>query len=247
MNAQLPQKWEERLAADAKELASRERPNIAQISLRSGIMQYQGQMVPGNRLECVIVASAFQNRYYGDKPFDPNNMSNPICYALSLTGEEMSPHEDSPEKQADFCETCPQSKWGSDPRPNSRGKACKSVRRLAIIPAAALKDGNIKKAEMAMLTIPVTSARNWANYVNQLSADYQRPPWGMLTEVSVIPDPKTQFQVRFNALGIVQSDEALAEIFNRVQASADVLLTPYDNSGNSEVEEKKDDGKQKKY
>ena len=54
-----------------------------------------------------------------------------------------------------------------DPRKQgNKGKACKERRRLAIIPAAAIKDGEIAKAELAVLSLPVTSLGNWGNYVN---------------------------------------------------------------------------------
>jgi hypothetical protein len=229
MNDQVPVAWADKLAESAKEVAKLERPALSQISLRAGVMTYQKQPVPGNKLMTVIVSQAFENKWFGDKKFDPNKYEAPGCYALSLTGEAMVPHEDAKDPQADNCEVCEQSKWGSAGG-GSKGKACKEVRRLALIPAAALKDGNVATAELAVISIPVTSARNWANYVNTIAAEFQRPPWGMLTEISVVPDARTQFQVKFEAKGLV-SDEYLPQIYKRVEGANMVLLTPYDDSG----------------
>lgn len=228
MTENLPVAWADRLAADAKEIAQRERPSISQISLRAGQMTYQKQPVPGNKLIVVVVSQAFENKYFTNK-FDPNKYEAPPCYALSLTGEAMAPHEDAKDPQSDSCATCEKNKWGSAGN-NSKGKACKEVRRLALIPAASLNDGNITTAEMAVMSIPVTSARNWANYVNAIAAEYSRAPWGMLTEVSAHPDARTQFQVKFEAKGIV-NDEFLPQIYKRIESANAILMTPYDDSG----------------
>lgn len=222
-------RWEEKLAADAKALASVERPALSQISTRAGQLVYQGQPIPGNKLPCIVVASAFENRYY-DKPFDPNKRESPKCFSLSLTGEDMAPSEKSPEQQSESCATCPMFRWGTDPK-GGKGKACKQVRRLALLPASAVTQGNVKTAEIALISIPVMSAKNWANYVNSCAAEYARPPWAMLTEVSTQPDPKSQFQIKFSALGIV-GNEFLSDIERRIESVQQILLTPYDASGN---------------
>lgn len=228
MTEQLPVRWDEKLAEAAKEVAKLERPAISQISLRAGVMTYQKNPIPGNKLPVVILASAFENKFFKGK-FDPNKYEAPACYALSSTGEAMKPHPDAKEPQSEACEGCEQNKWGSAGN-NSKGKACKEVRRLALIPAAALKDGNVATAELAVLSIPVTSAKNWANYVNSIASEYQRPPWGMLTEIRTEPDPRTQFQVKFQVLGSV-NDEYLPAIHKRIDSAIQVLLTPYDETG----------------
>jgi hypothetical protein len=227
MTDNLPVNWEDQMAADAKEVATIERTSLSQISLRAGVMMFQGMPVPGNKLQCVVVGSAFQNRYYKDK-WDPNNPSNPACFSLSLDGRNMVPHESVEEPQSNTCDSCPQFQWKSDPG-GGRGKACKSGRRLVVLPAQSVKDGGAKKAEMAMLTIPVTSAKNWSTYVNGAAVEYRRPPWGLLTEISVAPDAKTQFQVRFETIGIV-NEQYLGDVHSRIGLAQDVLMTPYDTA-----------------
>lgn len=228
----LPIAWEERLARDAQNVAQTEKPKLANISLRAGIMQYQGIAVPGNKLPCVILGSAFIHRWYKDA-FDPNNPASPECFALSLTGENMVPHEDSKDQKSATCDECEYFKWGSD-RKGGRGKDCKAGRRFTILPAAAIKEGGAKKAEMAMLTLPVTSVRNWANYVNRIASEYHRPPYAMLTEISVVADAKTQFQVKFEAMGIVEDQQTLQELVERIELSEKILMTPFDTSESTE-------------
>jgi hypothetical protein len=230
--------WEEELAKSANEVAALETPKLANFSFRAGVLAFNGVALPGNKLECIVVASAFIHRLY-EGAFDADNPQSPICFALSLSGEDMAPHEDSVQPQSEKCETCENFKWGSAEK--GRGKACKAGRRLILIPRTALING-IGKAEMGMATLPVTSVRGWGNYVNALATQYRRPPWAMLTEMSVVPDVKTQFQVKFQPLGMVDN-EHLAELRAKIEMANAVLLAPYEFSENAE---KKDDGKPKK-
>lgn len=243
----LPIPWAEQLAAEAKQVAAMERPSVAQISLKGGVMIYNGTRVPGNKLDCMVVSSVFQHRYYKAK-YDPDNPTNPDCFALSLSGEDMVPHADSKDKQAETCGACPNFKWGSDPK-GGRGKACRASRRLAVIPSIPPDEDGVtfvKKAEIAILTLPVTSIRNWGTYVNQLSAEYRRPPWSVFTKVIVEPDPDTQLKVQFECTGIVADEGVLGAIHARRAPIDELLLTPYDSSGEGEKSEA-DDKKSKKY
>lgn len=222
--------WEQELARHAKEVAALERPSVAQIGLRAGVMMYQGQAIPGNKLDCIIVAFATEHRY-DTEAFDPNNIKPPTCFSLSLTGDGMVPSDKSPELQAETCDECPHSKWQANPkRPGKNFKACKERRRLALLPADVIRSGNFKTAELAVLSVSVTSVKNWASYVNRLVAEFGRPPWAMVSEISVTPNPHTQFQINFNAKNPIE-EQYLTDIYNRITAAQDQLLVPYDTSG----------------
>jgi hypothetical protein len=97
-----------------------------------------------------------------------------------------------------------------------------------------------------VLTLPVTSTRNWGTYVNGIAAEYRRPPFGVFTEIELEPDPKSQFKVRFRCTGIIADEGVLGAIYNRRDAVNEILMTPYDASGDG-GEEKEDEGKAKKY
>jgi hypothetical protein len=235
--------WEEKLAEEAQQVAKMERPPLSTISLRSGMMAYQDNPIPGNKLRCIIVASAFENAHYSET-FDPNNFRPPDCFALSLDGVDMAPHEKSHNPYSDMCVTCPNFKWGSDPK-GGRGKACKAKRRLALIPENALQEG-ILKAEIALLTVPVTSVKNWGNYVNRLSATTKRPAWAMVTEISTKPHAKNQFEVFFEEVAYVD-----AEHFNDLQKVRELgnnaVLTPYEYIEEPEEEKKPAKTGKRKY
>lgn len=223
-------RWDEELARSAKEIATRERPSVSQISLRAGVMQYRGQIIPGNKLKCVIISSCIERRY-DTKNFDPDNILPPDCFALSISGENVAPCPESPVKQAESCSNCPQNAWQPHPRrPGKKHKPCKERRRLALLPYDSVASGNIKNAELAMLAIPVTSVKHWGTFVNRIAAEYARPPWAVYAEISVTPHPQTQFEVKFEPIGVVE-DEHLGMLRQRIEGANEVILTPYDSSG----------------
>jgi hypothetical protein len=240
-NRNLPVNWEEELAKDAKRAAESERPALAAISLKGGIMMYEKVQIPGNKLNVIIVASMMQRLYY-DKPYDPNKPASPVCFAFhdGEDGVPWIPHEKAHEKQAETCALCPMSEWGSDIK-GGRGKACKEVRKLALIPGTNSK-------EMALLSVPVMSVKNWSNYVNGIAASARRPPWGVVTEISVHPDARSQFVVKFDFVELVPEDK-LAMIYNKIGLAKEVLTTPYDYQNPQETMGSRQDGpaKKKKY
>lgn len=218
--------WKTQMENEARAAAAVERPTLQMVSLRSGILQLNKQPVPKNILTCVVVGSAHEHRWF-DRPFDPDNLRNPSCFALSISGEDMAAHAEAKDPQSkDGCQLCPMFQWGSDPKPNSRGKACKDVRRLVLIPVSALQDSGAK-AEMAILNIPVTSVKQWANYVNALASQFARPPWGVITEITTRPHAKNQFEVLFNASALV-ADDMLPVAKAKADEAVPMLLAGYE-------------------
>lgn len=233
--------WKDEMARHAKDVAAAERPSVSSVSLKSGVMSINKVPIPGNRFECVVVLGIFENQYFPDK-YDPDRIVPPECFAFSETGEDMVPHEAARTKVATDCESCPNSKWGSAEQ--GRGKACKEKRKLALLPAIEVTEGRGKSCEMAILTLPVTSVKHWSNFVNHIAAEYQRPPWGVICEISAVPDPKSQFQVKFTTKGLVH-DERLGEVYSRIPQAKELMMTPY----TYEAEEPEDEApkKKKKY
>lgn len=238
--------WEQRMAAEAKAVALVERPGMSTISLRSGIMSYMDAPVPDNKMNVVVINSCIEQSWY-DQDFDADRIVPPYCFALGKPGEEqfLSPHEVVPEdqRQSDLCVNCEKFKWGSG---RGKGKACGTRRRLVIIPASALLDpDSLQSSEMAVLKVPVTSVKNWSTYVNLVAAETQRPTWGVVTEVSVKPDPKTQFKVFFERKDVVDVS-LLPKLEPLLRQSLTLTFTPFDMSQPAE-EAEESGGKQKKY
>lgn len=235
--------WEDRLKQEAKDVAKTMRPTVTRIGLKSGIMAIGDMAVPGNSLECIVLASMFENVYY-DKPYEADVIHPPACYSYSMSGSDMVPHEDIKEPQNPTCHGCWASKFKS--ARNKKGKACGNRHKLALIPS--YKDvADVAKAEIATLSLPVMSVPNWAAYVNLLSSREQRASWGMITRVFVKPDLKTQFKVYFEPVAKL-TDEFLHEVDKKIASGVDLLQVPYDLTPNDEQKEQPAaDAKKKKF
>lgn len=231
MTDQLPTKWDELLAREAQALATQERPAIGKLSFRGGVMMYQGTPVPNNTLRCVILATAFEHAFY-EGAYNSQDPSPPVCFALANTTADgskpvMAPHRDAPKKVHNECITCPKFAWASDPK-GGRGKACKEVRRMFLIGESAIRGTgqDVRRAEAATGSVPVTSVKNWANYVALLSGQHSMPTWAVLTQLTVVPDAKTQFQLKFDPIEPLRQ-ELYPDIYARVQAAQPMLIMPY--------------------
>ena len=235
--------WEQKLAQEARDVAKTERPSINKINFQSGVMTYMDNAVPDNTLDCIIVASAWEHVFY-DTPWEPGVVHPPHCFALGIPegGEApaMVAHDSVPDSPGPVCASCEMFKFNSDLK-GGRGKACSERRRLAAIPNISDAD-QIEKAEMAVMSIPVMSVKNWANYVNVVAAQHSRPAWGMLTRVKLVPDKKSQFKVTFEAVEPLESS-FLGPVSARIPMATQALLTPYEMEPKEESTE--EEGKTK--
>jgi len=220
--------WQEQMAAAAKKQAAQEQVtgSFKSISTRSGILSVDDTPIKNNELRCIVLASAFENQRY-EGAFNPNELTVPVCFALSLEGEDMSPHENSQQKQCDACDDCELNVMGS--ADIGRGKGCKNIRRLLLVTEDALESAEaMQEAETRMLKVPVTSVKNWAKYVNKLSEEMERPSWGVVTLVSLVTDPKTQFKLIFMFEELIDFDQP---VYDAMQAKiADLekdIIAPY--------------------
>ena len=224
------------LATAAKEAAATERPSLSKISLKSGVISIGGQAVKDNRFDSVVLASTYRNTFYAGR-YDANNIVNPDCFSLAATDAAMVPDAAVTKPVAAKCEGCPNAEWGSDLN-GGRGKACKQTRRLVLLPASALADPKeVQTAELAIMDIPVTSVKNYSQYINVLAASIGLPAYAVVTEISAKPDPKTQFKVEFKGIGPVASDALLDAIEARQPEALRIGLIGYEASHDSEAEE----------
>ena len=239
--------WEERMAAEASAAVLVERPSLASINFQAGQMVYDGNAVPDNSLDCVILGSIIEQAHYPGA-YDANNIVPPECFAFGKPGHEdtMEPHPDVPEDQrgGDTCANCEFFQWGSG---NGRGKACKTRRRLAVIPANALKsEAALASAEIAKMTISVTNVKQYTNHVNAVAAQFQRPTWGVITNITTKPDPKTQFKVLFSAREAIDLS-LLPGLEPLLDSAQTVLQAPFDMTPRAEEDEPDTKGKKKKF
>lgn len=228
--------WEDMMATEAKEVAKTERPSVGRISLQSGVMAYEGTPVPENEMIC-IVADVVEEQVYYDQPYEAGVVNPPACFAYGEPGSALRAHEAVPERDWEkwgLCKDCIMNQWRKPPK---KGKPCGNRRKLAILPGGEdMEAADYEKAEIAVLSLPVMSVKNWGTYVNILNAQYQRPCWGMLTKVSVRPDPKSQFRVHFEAVRPLV-DEIIGAVHARRDICRSTLMVPYDLSPKEEEDE----------
>jgi hypothetical protein len=246
LNANLPAvpgKLFEELAGHAVEAAKTEAPELSTISFRAGALSIDGNPVPGSSMECLVLAAAFENAYYPDA-FDPDEPKSPACYALSIGGGSMAPFQGVESEQSEKCVGCEQAEWGSAPG-KSRGKACKEIRRLIIMPAESLvSPESVLASSLGIAKVPVTSVKNWKNYVNGVAA-YKRPYYSTTCKLICQPNPNTVLQVTFEPQAAVTDEDVMKAIMQRREQAVQMIMQPY--APNSEPEEEPTKGKKKKY
>lgn len=215
--------WDERLAAMAAEAQAAEPASAgAFISVRGGQLTIGGNAVPGNKILAIVIDSVHENAFYVGK-YDPDNVMPPKCFAFGRNDADMEPAEACAESaEHEQCKGCPNNEWGT--ADTGRGKACQNRRRLALILEEQLE--NLEDAEPLYLKLPVTSVSNWKGYVNDLATKQKRPPFSVLTEISVVPDPNTQFRVKFRCEATVDP-EALDALEAKQKEVAEKIEFPY--------------------
>lgn len=233
----LPADLAAELAGYAKNEAAKERPKVARISLKSGIMSYGGNDMPNNSIEAIIVGGAYRNVFYGGD-YDEDNVVNPDCFALSDGDQdEMVPHENVTSPVNPTCKGCANLEWGSTKGGTKhggtrRGKACKQGRRLMIIPSdGAATAEAVMGAEMAILDLPVTSVPNYAQLVNTVNTTVNLPVWACVVNMQCRPHKRNQFEVIFTPVRGIRDPEVIRAIMKRRDEAMRIALTPYEGTG----------------
>jgi hypothetical protein len=236
--------WEQEMAAAAKKQSASEKPmgSFKQVAVNGGVMVIDEKNVPGNKLRCVVLAATHENQWY-DKPYNPAVPSVPKCFAfgdqtLDDPEAEMVPHADSDERQghpdgedqggADAkCSECWANRMGT--ADVGKGKACKNIRRLILTTEDALESPEaMKNAEARMFKIPVMSVSNWVNFVHECDEEFKRTYWGVVVEIGVVPDPKSQWKITFTFQELISFDQDLYDATKkRVASAAKDILAPY--------------------
>lgn len=224
-------------------------------SMKAGQLKFDDVALPGNTMAVVIVGVAHENVYYREK-YDPDNKTPPTCFAfwkdtMEHDQDEMGPPEDPVdtekdkagelvfERQSEICKDCWANEWAS--AETGKGKACSNRRRLAVIPAGTFvslgknkglelkmfeNEGDFKKSDLAYLKLPVMSVKAYSAYVREISEQLSKPLWAVFTQVSVVPDERSQFKVEFELIEEVP-DEFMDVIFKRHKEAMDEIDFPY--------------------
>ena len=214
---------EEQMAAFATGAKARiNQPGGNNIGIRNSRWTYKQEVIDGN-LRVIAVDFVHVNAWY-DQDFDPDEPAPPACFAISDDGDEMAPHPSAPAPQHERCDGCPMNAWGSADR--GRGKACKNQYKIAVIEA----DADPDDAELAILTLPPTSQRNWEKHVTGLERKLNRPPFGVVTLFS-FDDDYDYPVITCEVDAVIDKPAHLQGIMGRVDAARAELIEPPDVSG----------------
>lgn len=220
----LSMEWQERLAASAKEQAATEKAAGSFFSTKGGMLSFQNMALPNNKMEVIVLIGAHENVFYGAK-FDANAPASPLCYAYSFDGANMVPHEEADARQAPACGQCKNLAWGTGD--GGRGKACRELRRLCVIPASAAASVDaVQTATAGLLRVPILSVKNWIAFVNEM-AIVQKPTFAVTCEIALIPDARSMFKITFKAIRPIEDTGVLGAIVERIAREKLVMMTPY--------------------
>ncbi len=228
-------KWDEELARQAEAAAAMEESTATGqfFSLKSGVLSFNDNPLPGNEMAVVILDSILETVYYEGK-YDSDNPQGPTAFAFGREEKTMVWHENSsPEFVGQLCHESELCQWGSSD--TGRGKAAREIRRLAMIPAGTFDNGKFKpftdveqfeSSAIAFMKLPVTSVKGFAAFVKQVTGALKRPPHAIFTKVKVIPDSSSQFKVVFEPLSQVPND-LLGIIMQRHEEAMATIESPY--------------------
>lgn len=222
-------KWDAELAAFAQESAAKEVVGGSFLSFKSGILAFQGSPIPGGKLEVVVVGDCHENTYY-DQPYDADNPISPACFAFSEDGKNMAPHPDCADPQNKDCATCRWNQYKS--ADNGKGKKCRNIRRLALLPADQLDSGDV---ELAFAKIPPTSVENFATLKLKVANTMHRPLWAAVSTISSAPHVKKQVEVSFNYVSNITDGKVLQMLKDKVETIQNALQVPYTYSAPEEA------------
>lgn len=223
------------------------------LSLKSGILALSGSPYPTNQVAVVVLDDKLENVYY-EGAYDESNPQPPKCFAFGTDPKAMQPDEvcvnagsaeGSTDEDVDagraeavgMCHGCPKNEWGT--AAVGKGKACRNTHRLALLIVGSydlkgnltLKDdlATYQDQEVVYLRLPVTSAAAWSNYVRGLSQQLARPPHGVITNIQVVPDVKTQFKLVFHGLQNLEdvSEDLVEPIMTRHDQQDQLTAFPY--------------------
>lgn len=253
-------KYRKQFAEASNQYADEESSSSSFIKTQGGVFKIGEDKVPGNELLVVVLDAVHENTYYADS-YDGDNVLPPKCFAFGRKDSEMEAHENVPDMDEDvdsyfelqsesgMCADCPMNEWGSASR--GKGKACGNRRRLAVIPAGRFIPSkrrgvepdmevfedidHFKEADIHFLKIPPTSTKNWGKYVKRLQREHQLPPFAVLTHIYIEADEKTQFQIHFDMIEVVEDEDLIDTLFARHEDAKKDIIQAYEEPSDDEV------------
>jgi hypothetical protein len=172
--------YREALRQELATLHSRVAPPAGnRISLKGRVFTMpDGSTNPGP-IAAVILDWRNQNAFW-NTPYNPQQLTDPVCFAVSREFGDLAPSADASNPQAEHCAVCPRNVFGS--AANGKAKSCRNARRLAIVPP----DATLETEPMIVTTSP-TAISAFESYVLGLATE-GRMPVEVVTLIAFKPD-----------------------------------------------------------
>jgi hypothetical protein len=124
-------------------------------------------------IELVVIDFVSRNEFY-EGAYDKDNITPPGCFAIHPEPKMLVPSANSPNKQCDDCNSCPNNQFGSA----GAGKACKNTRLLAVLPPDATED-----TPLWLLKVSPTALKSFDGFVAGVARTFQMPPMAVVVTV----------------------------------------------------------------
>ena len=221
--------WRDKMVALTKATQEAEKPQGGFISFKGGRMTYNDEILPGDKIDAIIVDYRFDNEFYPEK-YNPQKQMSPTCFAITRPGEIIMPSADSEDPQHPTCEGCPRNEWGSA-LDGGKGKACKTSRRIHLIAADDARSPEaIEKASVMSMIPPATSVENFQLCMNQISKVLETAMFGAVVEISVKPHDRFLYQVHFKVKQQIADEAMLAALMAKYEKTSAREITYIKNS-----------------
>lgn len=229
--------WKEALGKQIAVAAAQkpETSGVPHISLKHGRMTINDTALPGDEVQCIILASTLERTWF-DRPYDPDDIGPPECFALGAKAAGLVPHENVVAPPSNSCKACPMAEFGTARQ--GKGPACKTKLRLCVMPVPSdPTPGQIsaEDAEIAILKVSPTSVVNF----NGLGGAGKKPgyevalanqgvtPWAVISKVMIRPHNKKMHEITVELVKPLGKDELLAAAYGKSKVGEEAVLTPY--------------------
>lgn len=229
--------WKDRMVAIKETVQEAEKPQGGFLSFKGGRLTYGDEILPGDKINVIIINYRNENAFYPDAYKAGVNRS-PECYAIRRPGEDMLPNtievdgeevyamdnvqgmpkrDDADTDAERSCDTCWANEWGSALN-GGKGKACKTSRRLMVLAADdCTTPDKIARASVMTAIPPATSVENFQNVMNQITKVLDTVPFGAVVEMSVKRHDRFLFMVHFKVLQQINDDVLLEALSKRYE------------------------------
>lgn len=224
--------WDQDLAAAAvaaSAKASKSAGGGRIFGTKGGILSIDGSVIPGNSVDVIVLEYIAVNAKY--PKYDPANPSGPSCFAFEPEDSDaaMAPDAGAAHPESEDCLTCPMNAFGSDEQ-TGKGKACKNLRRLAVIACGNTLNGRttffkpdeLAKQPLAFMHVSPTSGKLWDGFVKQIGNVQHRPPFGVRIRISLRQHITNQFEFVFDFIDNVPNEFREVVMQRVAEAQADI-------------------------